>query len=190
MAKRTTPPRSFTQGDTVTWTESLSDFKASLYTLTYRFVSKDGIFDATITANGEDFDVVIAKADTEDMVDGEFEWQKRVTKISDSTVQTLCTGRSRVLKNYATISDGEAYDPRSFAEKTLANIRVVLEGKATRDQSSYSVNGRSLSRYSYDELLTAERDFAARVRMERNAAVRRRGGKSRRTVMAMFPSSH
>ena len=39
-------------------------------------------------------------------------------------------------------------------KKVLDNIEAVLENRASIDQSSFSIAGRSLSRMSVDELLT------------------------------------
>ena len=60
------------------------------------------------------------------------------------------TGRSTVVKNLANTNA----DLRSHAKKVLDNIEAVLENRASIDQSSFSIAGRSLSRMSIDELLS------------------------------------
>ena len=68
-----------------------------------------------------------------------------------------------------------ATDPRSHAEKVLEAIRAVIEGRATKDQESYSINGRSLSRTPLSDLLELEREYARRVARERRARDREAG---------------
>lgn len=59
---------------------------------------------------------------------------------------------------------GSATDVRSHAKKVLDALEAMLEGKASQDQLSYSIRGRSLSRMSPAELL----DWRDRYRSEVN----------------------
>ena len=51
----------------------------------------------------------------------------------------------------------------------MDNIEAVLENRATQDQMSYSIAGRSLSRMSVDDLLT----FRDRYKTEYNEEIKR-----------------
>jgi len=61
-------------------------------------------------------------------------------------------------------------DLRSSARKQLDAIDAVLEGKASKDESSISYNGRSISRMSWEELQTARDRIARNVRDEERRA--------------------
>jgi predicted lipoprotein len=56
-----------------------------------------------------------------------------------------------------------AHDPRKHAEKVLAAIEAVLEKRATKDQESYTINGRSLTRTSIADLLELHKTYKAEV---------------------------
>ena len=62
----------------------------------------------------------------------------------------LESGEWEVVQN---ISTDTSTDPQSHARKVLTAIEAVIEGRASVDQSSYSIAGRSLSRMGVDELL-------------------------------------
>jgi len=49
--------------------------------------------------------------------------------------------------------DAATTDPRSHVKITLDAIEAVIESRATKDQESYSINGRSLSRTPLKDLL-------------------------------------
>ena len=49
-------------------------------------------------------------------------------------------------------------------QKVVDAIQAVLEKKATKDQLSYSIEGRSVPSYSHDELYRLLIKYEARVR--------------------------
>ncbi|WP_300067739.1 hypothetical protein [uncultured Ruegeria sp.] len=56
-----------------------------------------------------------------------------------------------------------AHDPRKHPEKVLAAIEAVLEKRATKDQESYTINGRSLTRTSIADLMELRKTYKAEV---------------------------
>ena len=72
------------------------------------------------------------------------------------------------------ISTNTSIDVQSHARKVLSAIEAVIEGRASQDQMSYSIAGRSLSRMPIDDLLTL-RD---RYRAEWNKEKRLQRGKA------------
>jgi len=60
--------------------------------------------------------------------------------------------------DYAAVSGG--LDDRSSNARIYDAITAVMEGKATQDQSSLAIGGRSLSRYSWEELIAARGHYA------------------------------
>jgi hypothetical protein len=57
-------------------------------------------------------------------------------------------------------------DLRSHARKVLDAINAVIENRATVDQQSYSIAGRSLTRMSLDDLLKFKNVYQAQVAKE------------------------
>lgn len=166
----TSEPSQITAGDTWTWKKSLSDFLASdSWVLTYALVKDGKIIELTASADGDDHLIEEVPTDTAKHDPGIYHYQAYVTKSSER--YQVGTGTIEVLPDFA---ESAGYDNRSHAKKTLDAIEAVIEGKATRDQLAHSIGGRSLSRYSWTELIEA-RD---RYRAEYYAEERKAGRKS------------
>ncbi len=176
-------PRRITIGDTITWDETLDEFPASAsWVVTYSFTSKDGQFASTHAAVVDDHRITI---DTTSLNEGHYDWTK---KVADGT--STFTLESGILDVDPDLSaDTVAVDRRSYAAIALAAIEALLKGKATKDQTSYSLNGRALSRYSIDELNEWRGQLRVEVRDERQKARRKSGGKSHANVRARFSSA-
>jgi len=177
-------PRRITVGDTITWDEALADFPASaLWIVTYNFTSPTAFFvSGHAVVNVDDHRITIV---TTDLEEGRYDYAKKVT--DGTTTHTLERGVLDVLPDLS--ADTAGVDRRSFAAVALESIEAMLLGKATKDQTSYSLNGRALSRYSFDEL----REFRAELRVEvaddAQKARKAEGGKSHRNVHARFSSA-
>ncbi len=175
-------PRCITIGDTITWDETLSDYPASAsWVLTYSFTSPGAFFGSSHAAVGDDHRVTIATADLEV---GRYDYTKKVDDTSE--VFTLEAGYIFVLADLS--ADTSGVDRRGYAEIALENIEAMLLGKATKDQTSYSLNGRALSRYSVAELQEWRASLRVEVRDARAIARRRSGGKSHANVRARLSS--
>lgn len=175
-------PRRITIGDTITWDETLSDFPASAsWVVTYNFTSKDARFVSGHAAVVDDHRITI---DTTDLEEGHYAWTKKVTDTSETF--TLESGILDVDPDLS--ADTTGVDRRSYSAIALEAIEALLKGKATKDQTSYSLNGRALSRYSIDELTEWRSQLRVEVRDEDQKARRKSGGKSHANVHVRFPS--
>ena len=176
-------PRRITIGDTITWDETLSDFPASAsWVLTYSFTGPDAFFGSSHTAVGDDHQITI---DTTSLEVGRYNYTKKVTDTSETF--TLESGFIFVEPDLS--ADTAGVDRRSYAEIALQNIEAMLLGKATKDQTSYSLNGRALSRYSVAELQEWRASLRVEVRDQRASVRRRSGGKSHANVRARMSSN-
>ena len=143
------------------------DYPTDTYALTYEFHEDSGgggSHKFTITANEttDAYIVEVASSTTESYEDGDHVWEAYITRTSDSERFRIDYGRTIITKNLA---DTNA-DLRSHAKKCLDNIQAVLENRATIDQSSFSIAGRSLSRMSIDELFTLKDRYQAEYNKE------------------------
>lgn len=125
----TTEPPELRIGDTWEWRrEDLGDYPASTWTLTYYFRNATAYFDVAATADGDDFEVSVAKATTAGKTAGWYDW---VAMVDDGTDRhQVDSGRVELLANVATAA---AYDARTFARKMLDSIEDALEARATAD---------------------------------------------------------
>ena len=165
----TTEPSEVTAGDTWTWKKSLSDFLASdSWVLTYALVKDGKQIKLTASADGDDHLIEEVPTDTAKHDPGIYHYQAYVTKSTERYL--VGTGTIEVLPDFA---QSVGYDNRSHAKKALDAIEAVLENKATQDQLSYSIGGRSLSRFSWAELIEARDRYRAEYFGEERKAGRK-----------------
>lgn len=138
-------PSELIVGDSWVWTESLSDYPASTWTLTFYFVNADDTFSVVASASDDDYAISVTPATTAALTAGRYRWTARVTDGTD--VYTVEQGWSDVKADPTA-----AQDARSQARITLDAVEATLQGRATSDQLSMSINGRSISRISISEL--------------------------------------
>ena len=160
-------PLTATAGDRWTWTDSLADYPASLWTLTYYFRGPTSLAAAVGVADGDDHDFTVTAAVTAPLIAGAYDWQARANLIlTATTIETVAAGRITVAANLA----NAAVDHRSFNVRVAEALQATIEGRATTDQLSMSIAGRSLSRMSWDELLGAYDRFSRLAASERGIA--------------------
>ena len=68
----------------------------------------------------------------------------------------------------------------------ITKIQTILEGKADADVSSYSINGRSLTKLSYQELVDARDYYRKEYITERRTEDARNGNRSSQTILVRF----
>ena len=153
----TQEPDTIVVGDRLLWRRDdlANTYSPSSFALTYEFHEDSGgggshKFAITATEADDTYYVEVASATTASYADGDFIWNAFITRSSDAQRIRVDTGRTTVVKNLANTNA----DLRSHAKKVLDAIQAVLENRASVDQSSFSIAGRSLSRMSVDELLT------------------------------------
>lgn len=73
------------------------------------------------------------------------------------------SGRVEVLPDPTQAPDREL---TTHAERTLAAIEAVLENRASKDQQSYSIAGRSITRIPITELLELRKQYKAEVQSQ------------------------
>ena len=88
---------------------------------------------------------------------GTYRYAVKAERTSDHVSQTVQSGLIEVNINPV---DG---DPRTHAERTLEAIEALLEGRAGKDVQSYSIQGRSLTKMTVDELRRWRRHYRAEV---------------------------
>lgn len=188
----TQEPDRLVTGDRFAWQrpDLVSDYPLADYTMTYHF-SEDsgggGTHHFTLSSTEADDNYYFEKpsSETATLSAGDWEWQLYAIRTSDSERITLDYGITKfVLGELDTNTD-----LRSHAKKVLDAIEAVIEGRATIDQSSFSLGGRSLSRMSIDELMTFrdryKTEYLKEVKLSR---IRNKQG-SGNTIKVNFGSS-
>ena len=75
---------------------------------------------------------------------GFYHWQLEITQTSSGNRIVLERGEFEAIADL----DNNGADPRTHAEIMLDKIESLLEGRADKDVSSYSIQGRSISKMS------------------------------------------
>lgn len=161
----TRPPSTLTAGDTWAWTTSLADYPAPTWDATVYFENAVGTFSATAVDSGSDHAFSIAAATTATKKAGRYKWSIRVT--DGTSVHTVEEGWADVVADPAAAG---THDPRSDARKMLDALNATLLGRATSDQLSMSLNGRSLSRIPLPELREWRNQLKQEVATEEKGA--------------------
>src|SRR5574343_300477 len=87
-------------GDTIGWTETLSEYPASDgWTLKYRLSGKSQI-DITATADGDGYSISVAATTSAAWQAGTYAWQAYVIKSTD--IHTVATGSVEILQSLRT----------------------------------------------------------------------------------------
>lgn len=173
-------PKTLLIGSRWAWTRSdiTAAYPTASYTLKYLFMlqSSDD-YNITLTASKVSNAHVLESAitATSKHVAGQYAWHAIVVRDSDSEEIVVDQGLVEF--------KAQTGDTRSHAYKTLQAIRATIEGKATKDQLSVSVNGYSLSRYSFEDLVKMEREYSIRWEDEKKKSERNQGRNGRNRVL-------
>lgn len=155
-------------GDILQWkrTDLHTDYPNSLFTLKYTATIKKsthGDIDITASASGNDYLISVASSTTVNYSVGEYDWQAYITRNSDSERITIDTGVWSIKDDF----DSSSADVRSHAKKMLDHIESFLETKASNgDVSSYSIGGRSLSKFTFEEITNLRTYYKTEVAQE------------------------
>lgn len=168
-------------------------FKISTYSTDYpntdytmRFVARiatGGSSEIIITATASDDDYLFTAASsvTADYDVGHYHYQIEIERNSDSNRVIVDRGEIDISTDY-----DNNVDPRFHAEKMLSKIETILEGKADSDVSSYSINGRSLSKFSPNELLEWRDYYKREVAAHKRQEAIKHGRKTKATILGRF----
>lgn len=184
----TTEPTSVVIGTLVQWKRAdLSEVYApASYDLIYNIRLKNGAgvdksVTATTAADGS-FLTSLTSNLTTTMVAGDYVWQAFISRKSDSAKVAVGTGELQLLSNL----DQNGADNRSHAQIMVAKIQSLLEGRADKDVSSYSIQGRSLAKMSITDLMMWRDYYRKEVAKEKQDAMIAAGKPSNATVKVRF----
>lgn len=148
-------PAVLQRGDFWAWKKpNLStDYPLASYSLKYKFYLIDGstASNFTIDATESNNEYIISTSSTTSQTAGDYRWDAIIKRTSDNVELIIEDGYSTILDNAV----------RSHAKIVFDSICAVIENRASMDQSSMSIAGRSLSRMSIDELLTFKDRYKA-----------------------------
>lgn len=183
------PPSAFTRNAQVSWTARFSDFDPSTDTLTLVFAKSDDQQSVEATDNGDGAFLITVDASAS----GAFKAGTYAVRasITSGGIRYQLDGQAgnpdyrfnvAVQEDFATQLSG--IDARTHAATMVEAIEALLEGKATKDQMSYSVGDRSISRIPIPELIQLKEYYERQLNDEQQAEDIRlaKGGKGKLLV--------
>jgi len=165
-------------------TQFSSDYDNALFTM--RFVARistggSSEIKVDATALEDDYLFTIASATSAAFTVGEYHYQLEIERNSDNERVVVDRGQITVSTDF-----DDNVDPRHHAEIMLDKIESILEGKADSDVSSYSINGRSLSKFSPDELVQWRDYYKREVGLIKRKEAIKHGRKPKSTILGRF----
>lgn len=167
----TTEPEEFAIGDFVQWKREdlVDDYPTATHSATYiarlaHGTSSEFTVNATETSTYYLFSIPSATSAGFDQ--GHYHWQLEITETSSGNRIIVDTGTLDIEYDLDV-----NVDPRSHAQIMIDKIESILQGKADADVSSYSINGRSLTKMSFQDLNDARdfyrKEYAKELQLER-----------------------
>ena len=180
-------PTEIVVGDFIQWKRSdlVDDYPLSEYSVEYvARITGGGSNEIKVAATetGGTYLITVDSATSAEFVAGYYHWQLEVTKTSTGDRIVVDRGAFTAVVD---LDDNQA-DPRLFEEKMLAKIETILLGKADADVSSYSIAGRSLTKYSYQELQDLHDQYEAKVNRHKQLERIKLGKTTHHTVKVRF----
>lgn len=165
----TIEPTSLAAGTSVSWYASYGDYPPSDgYTRKYYFRGA-GVFDVEATDDSGQWLVEIAPTDTADVAAGTYRWfavaEKGTEADGDLERWPVGEGVVEITPNPFTAERG---DFQTHAERTLAMITAVIEGRITADVEAFTIGGRSVTQIPMDQLLRLKGIYSAAGWREQN----------------------
>ena len=149
-------------------------------TCVFSITNQSGNRQFTAVQDADSWLVAIGSGDTATVSPGSYRYH--IGLLDSGERETLQTGWIELIPDLA----GANVDTRTHEQKTLEAIKATLEGKAGLDQLQMSINGRSIQRYSIEELLVFKSKYESRV----NSQIRREnainGKASNSIIKAVF----
>jgi len=188
----TAEPAKLVAGDRFTWRRDdlANDYPVGTFALTYEFHEDSGgggnkKFTITAAEADSTYYIEVGSSTTASYETGDYIWEAYITRSADSERIMVDSGRTEITTNLANTNA----DLRSHAKKVLDAIENVLEGRATIDQASMSIAGRSLSRTPIPDLMELRDRYKAEYLKEiKLARIRNKQG-SGNTIKVKFGST-
>lgn len=176
-------------GDNFLWKRDLGDYPVADYSLAYSFrllssaATEIAIGSSNITESDTSvYTISVPSNTTASYTKGDYSYQEYITKTSTSQRLVLTTGIVTLKSDF----DNDSGDPRSHNRIVFDALEATLQNRATIDQMSMSIAGRSLSRMSPQELNDWYSHYKHLVLNEDKASRRKKGEATGNQIKVKF----
>lgn len=181
-------PIEIISGTTLKFTKNLENYKPEDgWTLTYIFANLDSKKEIIASDNSDSTHLV--SSTLTGWTSCVYKWQAFVSKASERYL--VDSGSLNVIADFA---QHDRIDTRSHVKKALDALEAMIEGKATKDQTSYTIStpegsSRTLSRLSFNEVLDAHKYYKNLYENEQAKERRKNGLPSKHVTKVAFRRS-
>lgn len=180
-------PETIIIGDYLLWkrTDLVSDYPLATHSMEYvARITGGGSTEIKVAATESNGTYVfeVSSATSAAYIAGFYHWQLEVTETASSNRAVLERGTFTAIEDL----DVNGADPRSHAEIMITKIESVLQGKADADVASYSINGRSLTKMSFTDLIDARNFYRQEYAKERQKERADAGETTGATILVRF----
>lgn len=176
-------PSTITTGTTVIFPVTNPTYSPPDWELQFNIAGNDPI-PATVEADGAGWLVTVAAAATTDLDPGEYYWSARVVSATSGEARSIGAGNLKLIANLATVDT--PYDGRTQSRKILDGLYAAFEKMSTGAIASYSIEGRSATYRTLEELQSAIAFWERKVKNEENQQRIENGQPSRKTARVRF----
>lgn len=175
-------------GDFIQWKRSdlVADYPVATHSATYiARITGGGANEIQLTgteASSNYYLFTVTSATSANFVPGYYHWQLEITETSSGNRIVVDRGAFDAIPDL----DVNQSDPRSHAEIMVDKIQALLEGRADRDVSSYSIQGRSIAKMNIADLLQWRDYYKKEAMKEKRDRDIANGRKTNATVKARF----
>lgn len=177
-------------GTTYKYTDNRSDYPAAVWDIWIALRGnavtpidiKSGVAGVTIDKSKGYFDITVSSTTTAGWAAGTYKYVIYMSKTGEN--HQVETGTVEVKPNFAALTLTD--DTRSHVKRVLDAIEAVIEKRATLDQMSYSLAGRSLSRTPIEDLIKFRDIYRAEYARELRAEKIAQGLGTNRKIKVRF----
>jgi len=182
-------PKEVVVGDFIQWKRSdLTDYPTSSgYTAEYvARITGGGSTEIKLPQSASSTDeyylFTVSSETSTSFLPGLYHWQLEITQTSSGNRIVVDTGDFTSIPDM----DNNQADPRIHAEIMVDKIETLLAGKADSDVANYSIAGRSLTKLSFSELLSARDHYKREIVKHNNDELIKKGKSNGSTIQVRF----
>lgn len=180
-------PATLQAGDTLTWTDSLSEYPATTYTLNYSLRAFGlSVINIAATASGTDHAVAATAATTAGWAAGDYAWTAYVEKGAGASLERYTIATGSVTVKPALHTALSSADNRSMAVKMLAALEAAILRLTSKEVESLTFNGRTVTYKDLGKLMQERSRLRAEVASEKAAEKIAQGLDPGRRILVRF----
>lgn len=183
----TTEPHEIVVGDFIQWkrTDLVDDYPTATHSAEYiARITGGGATEIKVTGTETStyYLFTVDSVTSTDFVPGYYHWQLEVTETASGNRIVVDRGTFTAIVDL----DVNNSDPRSHAEIMIGKIESILQGKADSDVANYSINGRSLTKMTFNELIEARDKYKSEFAREKNKELALNNETTSQTIKVRF----